>query len=133
MPNLTPAQVIMHDEGHLAHLAALFNDTKYADMVLVAEAPVEATEPSCSAGSSAFTEHGMHQQQQQPAQPERRRFFCHRAILASRSTYFDRMFGSGVVQVLSSLERFRISQVESLMFGVWGSGMGSVLAFGPSL
>ena len=67
------AQVIMHDEGHLAHLASLFNDTKYSDMVLVAEAPWPFREGT----------------------PPRRRFHCHRAILASRSSYFDRMFGSG--------------------------------------
>lgn len=63
----------MHDEGHQAHLAALFNDTKYSDMVLIAEAP-------CSCPNET---------------PFRRRFYCHRAILASRSSYFDRMFASG--------------------------------------
>lgn len=68
------AQVIMHDDEHLAHLALLFNNTKYSDMVLVAEAPW-----GMCAGMA----------------PERRRFYCHRAILASRSSYFDRMFGSG--------------------------------------
>lgn len=83
----------MHDEGHLAHLAALFNDTKYADMVLVAEAPEQAAE----ACGSPFAEHGVSEKQQCAQQPPelRRRFFCHRAILASRSTYFDRLFGSG--------------------------------------
>ena len=82
----------MHDEGHLAHLAALFNDTKYADMVLVAEAPEQAAASCSDAGSADL---GMLEQQQAQQQPERRRFYCHRAILASRSTYFDRMFGSG--------------------------------------
>ena len=94
----------MHDEGHLAHLAALFNDTRYADIVLVAEAPVmedayEADGSDCgssvccsdlgsSSGSCVSCDREL-------PRPERRRFYCHRAILASRSTYFDRMFGSG--------------------------------------
>ena len=89
-------QVIMHDEGHLAHLAALFNDSRYADIVLVAEAPhaeedVDSDISDCSSCGSS----GSYCGERESPRPERRRFHCHRAILASRSTYFDRMFGSG--------------------------------------
>ncbi|EIE18689.1 hypothetical protein COCSUDRAFT_60000 [Coccomyxa subellipsoidea C-169] len=72
--------VIVHDEEHLAHLASLFNNTRYSDMVLVAEAPWAYVEGT----------------------PVRRRFHCHRAILASRSSYFDRMFGSGMRETAES-------------------------------
>ena len=98
-------QVIMHDEGHPAHLAALFNDTRYADIVLVAEAPFaedgfEADGSDC--GSSSCSDAGSSSGScvscdRELPRPERQRFYCHRAILASRSTYFDRMFGSGVL------------------------------------
>ena len=54
------------------HQTSLLNDPKYADMVLVAEGPHPHT--------------GVFQ---------RRTFYCHRVILASRSTYFDLLFGSG--------------------------------------
>ncbi len=91
----------MHDEGHLAHLAALFNDSRYADIVLVAEAPHaeedvygDVSDCGSSCGSS-----GSFCGERESPRPERRRFHCHRAILASRSTYFDRMFGSGAAPV----------------------------------
>ncbi len=62
----------MRDEGYLMHQTSLLNDPKYADMVLVAEGPHPHTGVS-----------------------QRRTFYCHKAILASRSTYFDLLFGSG--------------------------------------
>ena len=67
-----PAQVVMRDESYLAHQTSLLNDPKYADMVLVAEGPHPQT-----------------------GYIERRTFFCHKVILASRSVYFDLLFGSG--------------------------------------
>ena len=63
----------MRDEGYLTHQTALLNDPKYADMLLIAEGP-----PNASTGAV-----------------ERRTFYCHKVILASRSTYFDMLFGSG--------------------------------------
>ena len=63
----------MRDEGYLTHQTALLNDPKYADMLLIAEGP-----PNPSTGAV-----------------ERRTFYCHKVILASRSTYFDMLFGSG--------------------------------------
>ena len=66
------AQVVMRDEGYLMHQTSLLNDPKYADMVLVAEGHHPHTGIS-----------------------EQRTFYCHRVILASRSTYFDLLFGSG--------------------------------------
>lgn len=65
-------QVIMRDESYLMHQTSLLNDPKYADMVLVAEGPHPHT-----------------------GQVERRTFYCHKVILASRSTYFDLLFDSG--------------------------------------
>ena len=62
----------MRDEGYLMHQTSLLNDPKYADMVLVAEGPHPHTGVT-----------------------ERRTFYCHKVILASRSTYFDLLFGSG--------------------------------------
>lgn len=64
----------MRDEGYLTHQTALLNDPKYADMLLIAEGP-----PNPSTGAV-----------------ERRTFYCHKVILASRSTYFDMLFGSGM-------------------------------------
>lgn len=62
----------MRDEAYLMHQTSLLNDPKYADMVLVAQGPHPHTGVS-----------------------ERRTFYCHKVILASRSTYFDLLFGSG--------------------------------------
>ena len=64
--------MVMRDEAYLTHQTSLLNDPKYADMVLVAEGPHPHTGIS-----------------------QRRTFYCHKVILASRSTYFDLLFGSG--------------------------------------
>ena len=60
--------VVRDPNGHLANIAGLLDNPRYADMEVVAR----------GTGGTAV-----------------QRFACHRAILAARSSYFDRMFFSG--------------------------------------
>lgn len=74
-------QVALQDAaGQMAFVANLLDSPKYADTTLLAIAP------HCEGSAEGNAQHP---------------FRCHRAILAARSPYFDAVFSSGALALLS--------------------------------
>ena len=77
----TYLQVALQDAaGLMAFAANLLDSPKYADATLLAIAP------PCEGSAEGSAQHP---------------FRCHRAILAARSPYFDAVFSSGALALLS--------------------------------